>query len=61
MHTKIKWEKRDKGWLLLGTQFSLYRDHNGWDVAEGDYYLCNTRYVGVAKNICERLAASPQK
>lgn len=61
MLTKQKWEKRTDGLVLLGTPFSLYRDHDGWNVAKGGAYLCNTRYVGTAKTICEQLSLSPWK
>lgn len=48
-------------WKLEGTTFEVSNDGREWDITEDGGYLCSTRRIGVAKKICERLAASPKK
>lgn len=59
----MKWSKGKNEWVLSGSDFMIVRDASDgrWDVCERGGYVCTARYVGAAKSICERLAASPKK
>jgi hypothetical protein len=59
----MRWIKGKNECVLSGTPFMIIKDSSDgrWDICEHGVYLCTARYVGVAKLICERLAASPSK